>query len=137
MLGGSTFAVTKDSKKAEAAVEFATWMSTTPEGIKARIESGTSSAFPAAASLRPVAKKAFDADFYGGEDIYRVFEDAATSIGPDWSWGPTTGTTNTTMKDQFGKVASGGTTVKEAVKAGHDATVAELKKRGLKVEDAG
>lgn len=41
------------------------------------------------------------------------------------------------MKDQFGKVASGGTTIKDAVKAGHDATVAELKKRGLKVEDAG
>ncbi|WP_329614404.1 sugar ABC transporter substrate-binding protein [Streptomyces brevispora] len=137
MLGGSTFAVTKTSKKAAAAVEFATWMSTTEDGIKARIESGTSSAFPAAASLRPVAQKAFDADFYGGEDIYQVFEGAATSIGQNWNWGPTTGTTNTTMKDQFGKVASGGTTVKDAVKAGHDATVAELKKRGLKVEDAG
>lgn len=137
MLGGSTFAVTKTSKKAKAAVEFATWMSTTEEGIKARIESGTSSAFPAASALRPVAKKSFDAGFYGGEDIYQVFEGAATSIGQNWNWGPTTGTTNTTMKDQFGKVASGGTTIKDAVKAGHDATVAELKKRGLKVEDAG
>lgn len=137
MLGGSTFAVSKNSKKTEAAVEFATWMSTTPEGIKARIASGTSSAFPAAAELRPVAKAAFDASYFGGADIYQVFEGAATSIRPDWAWGPTTGTSNTIIKDQFGKVAGGSTTITEAVKAGHDATITELKKRGLKVEDAG
>lgn len=137
MLGGSTFAVSKNSEKAEAAVEFATWMSTTPEGVKARIASGTSSAFPAATALRPVAKAAFDAGYFGGTDIYQVFEGAATSIRPDWAWGPTTGTSNTVIKDQFGKVASGDTTIAEAVKAGHDATVTELRKRGLKVEDAG
>ncbi|MET9799353.1 sugar ABC transporter substrate-binding protein [Streptomyces sp. NPDC006368] len=134
MLGGSTFAVTKDSEKAEAAVEFATWMATTEEGVKARIASGTSSAFPAATELRPVAKKAFDAGFYGGQDIYRLFERAGAAISPHWAWGPATGTTNTAIKDRFGKVASGGTTIAEAVKTGHDATVAELKRRGLKVE---
>lgn len=134
MLGGSTFAVTKGSKKTEAAVEFAAWMTTTEEGIKARIASGTSSAFPAAAELRPAAQKAFDASYYGGQDIYQLFDDAGTSIRADWTWGPTTGTTNTTIKDHFGKVGAGGTTIADAVKAGHDATVAELKKRGLKVE---
>ncbi|MFD7232373.1 ABC transporter substrate-binding protein [Streptomyces sp. NPDC059881] len=134
MLGGSTFAVTKDSKQAEAAVTFATWMATTPEGIKARIASGTSSAFPAASELRPVAKSAFDAGFYGGQDIYQVFEDAAASIRPDWTWGPTSGTTTTAIKDRFGKLKSGDATIADGIKAGHDATVAELKKRGLKVE---
>jgi multiple sugar transport system substrate-binding protein len=134
MLGGSTFAVTKGSKKASAAVEFAKWMTTTEAGIKARIASGTSSAFPAATELRPAAKKAFDAKYYGGQDIYQVFEDAGKSIAPNWAWGPSTGTTNSVIKDQFGKVTNGGTTIADAVKAGHDATVAELKKRGLKVE---
>ncbi|MFI0979988.1 ABC transporter substrate-binding protein [Streptomyces sp. NPDC021093] len=134
MLGGSTFAVTKGSEKAAAAVEFAKWMTTTEAGIKARIASGTSSAFPAAAALRPAAKKAFDAKYYGGQDIYQVFEDAGTSIRANWSWGPSTGTTNSIIKDQFGKVTHGGTTIADAVRAGHAATVAELKKRGLKVE---
>ncbi|WP_455352471.1 ABC transporter substrate-binding protein [Streptomyces sp. SYSU K217416] len=134
MLGGSTFAVTKDSRHAEAAVEFATWMTTTPEGIKARIASGTSSAFPAASALRPVAKAAFDPSFYGGQDIYRVFEGAAASIRPDWTWGPTSGTTTTAIKDRFGKIKSGEATVADGIKAGHEATVAELKKRGLKAE---
>ncbi|MGW6540161.1 ABC transporter substrate-binding protein [Streptomyces sp. NPDC055051] len=134
MLGGSTFAVPKNSTKKAAAVEFATWMSTTEEGVEARIASGTSSAFPAATALRPAARKAFDASFYGGQDIYALFETAGASISPRWSWGPTTGTTNTAIKDRFGAVAPGGPTLADAVKAGHDATVAELTKRGLKVE---
>ncbi|MFH8623835.1 ABC transporter substrate-binding protein [Streptomyces vietnamensis] len=134
MLGGTSFAVTKDSRQKAAAVTFAKWMSTTEAGIKARIASGTSSAFPAAAGLRPVAKKAFDASFYGGQDIYALFEAAGASINPNWSWGPTTGTTNTAIKDRFGKIAKGGPSIADAVKAGHDATVAELTKRGLKVE---
>ncbi|MGW7429363.1 ABC transporter substrate-binding protein [Streptomyces sp. NPDC054861] len=134
MLGGSTFAVTKDSDHKAAAVEFAAWMSTTEAGVKARIASGTSSAFPAATALRPVAKQAFDAGFYGGQDIYALFEEAGASIGPNWAWGPTTGTTNTAVKDRFGTIGRGGPTIADAVKAGHDATVAELRKRGLKVE---
>ncbi|MFJ5828686.1 ABC transporter substrate-binding protein [Streptomyces sp. NPDC093089] len=134
MLGGTSFAVTKDSKRKEAAVAFAEWMSTTEDGVKARIASGTSSAFPAATALRPVAKKAFDAGYYDGQDIYALFEAAGASINPHWSWGPTTGTTNTAIKDHFGKIAQGGPGIADAVKAGHDATVAELTKRGLKVE---
>ncbi|MFD7979725.1 ABC transporter substrate-binding protein [Streptomyces sp. NPDC059071] len=134
MLGGTSFAVTKDSRKKAAAVEFAEWMSTTEAGVKARIASGTSSAFPAATALRPVAKSVFDASYYGGQDIYALFEEAGASIDDNWAWGPTTGTTNTTIKDQFGKLRKGGPTITDAVKAGHDATVAELTKRGLKVE---
>ncbi|MFF9195380.1 ABC transporter substrate-binding protein [Streptomyces sp. NPDC014779] len=134
MLGGTSFAVTKDSGKKAAAVEFAEWMSTTEQGVKARIASGTSSAFPAATALRPVAKSVFDAGYYGGQDIYALFEEAGASIAGTWAWGPTTGTTNTTIKDHFGKLAPGGPSIADAVKAGHDATVTELTKRGLKVE---
>jgi multiple sugar transport system substrate-binding protein len=109
-------------------------MATTEAGVKARIASGTSSAFPAAASLRPAAKAAFDASYYGGQDIYALFEQSAASINPNWTWGPSTGTTNTAIKDQFGKVTKGGPTIADAIRTGHEATVAELTKRGLKVE---
>ncbi|MGW0466936.1 ABC transporter substrate-binding protein [Streptomyces sp. NPDC003027] len=134
MLGGTSFAVTKDSGKKAAAVEFAEWMSTTEAGVKARIASGTSSAFPAATALRPVAKQVFDAGYYGGQDIYALFEESGAAIGRNWAWGPTTGTTNTAIKDQFGKIAKGGPTIADAIRTGHQATVTELKKRGLKVE---
>ena len=134
MLGGTSFAVTKDSEKKAAAVEFAEWMSTTEAGVKARIASGTSSAFPAATALRPVAKQVFDASYFGGQDIYALFEQAGASIDAHWAWGPTTGTTNTTIKDHFGKITKGGPGIADAVEAGHRATVAELTRRGLKVE---
>ena len=132
MLGGSTFAVSKDSKKAEAAVEFATWATTTPEGVKARIASGTSSMFPAAPELVPVAKAAFNTDFYGGQDIYNVFVDASKSIKQNWHWGPAMGTTNSAMKDAFGKLGADGT-LQSAVDTSQQATLAEMKNRGLKV----
>jgi multiple sugar transport system substrate-binding protein len=132
MLGGTTFAVSKDSKKAAAAVEFATWATTTPEGIQARIASGTSSAFPADPALIPTAKAAFNTDFYGGQDIYSVFVDASKSIKGTWQWGPEMSVTNSAIKDAFGKLSSGGT-IQSAVDAGQQTTVADMKNRGLKV----
>ncbi|MGW4896925.1 ABC transporter substrate-binding protein [Kitasatospora sp. NPDC004240] len=133
MLGGTTFAVSKDSKKAKAAVEFATWATTTPDGIKARIASGTSSSYPAANELVPVAKQAFNTDFYGGQDVYAVYTDAAKSIKQGWGWGPAMGVTNGSLKDSFGKVAGRSGTIDEALTAAQQATLAEFKNRGLKV----
>ncbi|MFG2846992.1 ABC transporter substrate-binding protein [Kitasatospora sp. NPDC048296] len=132
MLGGTTFAVSKNSKKAKAAVEFATWATTTPEGIKARIASGVSSVFPAAQDLVPGAKAAFNTDFYGGQDIYSVFIDAAKSIKSDWQWGPAMSVTNSAMADVFGKLGQGGT-VQQGIDAAQQGTVAAMKNRGLKV----
>ncbi|GCD36875.1 sugar ABC transporter substrate-binding protein [Streptomyces chrestomyceticus JCM 4735] len=137
MLGGSTTAVTKSSRHTEAAVRFATWMSTSAEAVKARVASGESSAYPAATALRPVARRAFDTRYYGGQDVYALFDAAAASVDARWGWGPATSTTNTTLKDEFGKAAGaggGGTgSLAAAVRAGSDATVRELRKRGLKV----
>ncbi|MFD7997125.1 ABC transporter substrate-binding protein [Streptomyces mexicanus] len=133
MLGGTTFAVSKDSKKTKAAVEFATWATTTPEGIKARIASGTSSAYPADPDLVPVAKAAFSTGFYGGQDLYALYSAAAAAIRKDWTWGPAMGATNTALKDSFAKVAAGSSTISLAVRGAQRATVAELRNRGLKV----
>ncbi len=135
MLGGTTFAVSKDSKKAKAAVEFATWATTTEDGIKARIASGTSSSYPAAPALVPVAAKAFDTSFYGGQDIYAVYTDAAKAIKPDWTWGPAMGVTNNSLKDAFGQVVNKSGTIGQAVAGAEKATVADLKNRGLQVAE--
>ncbi|MFF4966173.1 ABC transporter substrate-binding protein [Streptomyces sp. NPDC001037] len=132
MLGGTTFAVSKDSKKTEAAVEFATWATTTAEGIKSRIASGTSSSYPAAPDLVPVAQSAFKTDFYGGQNLYAIYSAAAKSIRTNWAWGPAMGATNTSLKDSFAKVANGSTTLPAAIKGAEKTTVAEMKNRGLK-----
>ncbi|WNI29779.1 sugar ABC transporter substrate-binding protein [Streptomyces sp. ITFR-6] len=135
MVGGSTFAVSKNSKKAAAAVEFALWMSTHKDAINARIGASTSSALPASPAMVPIARKAFDTSFYGGQDLYGLFTEAGASIGPDWVWGPSPGATNSALGDELGEVVGGGSTLPHAIKTAHDATVADLKKRGLKVEE--
>ncbi|WP_103349805.1 ABC transporter substrate-binding protein [Amycolatopsis sp. CA-128772] len=132
MLGGTTFAVSKGSKNTDAAVTFATWATTTPEGIKARIASGTSSMFPASPALLPTAKAAFKTDFYRGQDVYALFGSVAQAIKPDWQWGPAMSITNNTLQDSFGKLGKGGT-IGAAITAAQQATVAEMTKRGLKV----
>lgn len=136
MIGGSTFAVSKDSTKTAAAVEFALWMSTTEAGIKARIGASTSSALPAAPALVPVARNAFDTGFFGGQDLYGLYEKAGASVSPNWLWGPSTGATNGALADELSNVVGGSTTLRQALRTAHDATVADAKKRGLNVEDA-
>ncbi|MFH8217867.1 ABC transporter substrate-binding protein [Streptomyces sp. NPDC018057] len=133
MLGGSTFAVSKDSKKAKAAVEFATWATTTAQGIQARISSGDSSAYPADPELVPVAAKAFATDFYGGQDIYALYKSGAQSIGQKWTWGPAMGVTNNSLKDSFGKLSNRSGTIAQALTTAQKDTLSEMKNRGLKV----
>lgn len=132
MLGGTTFAVSKDSEKAEAAVKFAQWATTTEAGFKARIASGTSSAYPAAPALLPVAKGAFKSTLFGDQDLYGLYENAARSIRADWTWGPVMGTTNNSLKDAFAKVHKGGD-IATAVRDAEAATKKELENRGIKV----
>ncbi|MFJ7527185.1 ABC transporter substrate-binding protein [Streptomyces griseus] len=135
MIGGSTFAVSKGSTKTAAAVEFALWMATHEDAINARIGASTSSALPAAPAMVPIAKKAFDTGFYGGQDLYGLFEEAGRSIGPDWVWGPSPGATNSALGDELGEVVGGGSTLPRAIRRAHEATVADLRKRGLRVEE--
>lgn len=132
MLGGSVFVVGKHSKNVAAAVEFSQWATTTPEGMQARIASGISSVYPADPALVPAAKKAFTTTFYGGQDIFSVFSDASAAIKPGWTWGPSMGVTNNAVKNAFGALTGGGT-IDQALRAGQDATVSDLKARGVQV----
>ncbi|MFF2840831.1 ABC transporter substrate-binding protein [Paenarthrobacter sp. NPDC057981] len=129
--GGSSFNITKSSKNPAAAAKFIEYLSTNPEAIQAR--GNTGSAFLAFPGLTPVAQKAFDASYFGN-DIYQVFDTAYATITPGWQWGPNWDITNTALKDAYGKLTTGGK-VKDAVEAAQDATVAGLKQSGLSVKE--
>ncbi|NUP64537.1 MAG: sugar ABC transporter substrate-binding protein [Nonomuraea sp.] len=133
MFGGTTYAVSKGSKHAGAAVEAAKWLISSPEAWKARLGSGTSSAFPAIADLVPVAAQSFDTAFYGGQDIYQVFRQAYDTIQPGWAWGPSMVQVLTSFKDQLGQVSSGATTVPDVLTQVQADTIEEIKGRGLSV----
>ncbi|MET9424017.1 sugar ABC transporter substrate-binding protein [Streptomyces sp. NPDC006540] len=131
-VGGSAFAITKDSKKATAAAEFIKWATTDEEAVKARLAAGTSSALPAAEKLRATAKSTFDASFFGGQDIYAVAGEQVPTIVTGWSWSPVHNSTTMTMQAEFGKAQKSGE-FWAAFQAGQAAAEKAITDRGLKL----
>ncbi|WP_326948148.1 extracellular solute-binding protein [Amycolatopsis sp. NBC_01307] len=129
--GGSTFAVTKDSANPEAAMEFIEWQVSHPDALRARLSSGTSSQYPAAPALVEVGGKAFDRSYYGGQDIYRLFDTQAHLIRDGWLWGPRMSATQRVLQDGFARAGAGQGTVLDAVRDAQKATMPDLVALGL------
>ncbi|MFF9044059.1 extracellular solute-binding protein [Streptomyces parvulus] len=129
--GGSTFAVTKDSRNPEAAMEFIEWQVSHPDALRARLSSGTSSQYPAAPGLVPVGRDAFDRSYYGGQDIYTLFEQEAAKIGEQWLWGPRMSATQKVMQDSFARVGGGQGSLLESLRTAQEGTMPDLKALGL------
>lgn len=129
--GGSTFAVTKDCADPEAAMEFIEWQVSHPDALRARLSSGASSQYPAAPGLVDVGRKAFDRGYYGGQDIYTLFEREAEKIRPGWVWGPRMSATGRIMKDGLARASGGQGSILGAVRAAQEGTMPDLKALGL------
>jgi multiple sugar transport system substrate-binding protein len=129
--GGSTYMITKDSRNPEAAMEFVEWLVGSPDALRARLASGTSSQYPALPDLMPVARKGFDRSYYGGQDIYRLFEAEARKIRQGWIWGPRMPPTSSVLTDGFARVGAGRSTLIDAVRAAQSGTMPDLRAIGL------
>ena len=129
--GGSTFAITKDSRNPEAAMEFIAWQVSHPNALKARLASGISSAYPAAPDLFDVGRAAFDRGYYGGQDIYTLFRQEAAKIRDGWVWGPRMTATQRLMQDGFALAGAGQGSLIDAVRAAQAGTMPDLAALGL------
>ncbi|WP_250293302.1 ABC transporter substrate-binding protein [Streptomyces atroolivaceus] len=129
--GGSTFAVTSSSAHPEAAMEFIEWQVSHPDALRARLSSGASSQYPAAPGLVEVGRKAFDRAYYGGQDIYTLFEQEAHKIRPGWVWGPRMTATGRIMKDGLARASGGQGSILGAVRAAQEGTMPDLRALGL------
>ncbi|CAL9606408.1 hypothetical protein SUDANB58_05544 [Streptomyces sp. enrichment culture] len=129
--GGSTFAVTKDSRHPEAAFEFIRWQVSHPDALRARLSSGTSSQYPAAPGLVAVGRAAFDRSYYGGQDIYRLFEQEAARIREGWLWGPRMTATQKVMQDSFARVGAGQGSLTGSLRTAQEGTMPDLRALGL------
>ncbi|GGT86312.1 MULTISPECIES: ABC transporter substrate-binding protein [Streptomyces] len=131
--GGSTTAVTTDSKHKAAAAKFATWLNTDPEALAALVkESGI---YPAATAAQTGGALAKAPDFFANQpDFYARAAAIAKTTAPA-AWGPNVNVAYTSFKDEFGKAAKvkskGG--FADALTAMQAATVADLKKQGFEV----
>ncbi|MER7715719.1 sugar ABC transporter substrate-binding protein [Streptomyces flaveolus] len=131
MHGGSTFAVTKDSRHPEAAMEFIEWQVSHPDALRARLSSGTSSQYPAAPGLVSVGREAFDRSYYGGQDIYGLFEQEAPKTGEGWLWGPRMSATQKVMQDSFARVGAGQGSLVQSLRTAQEGTMPDLEALGL------
>ncbi|MEV5338136.1 extracellular solute-binding protein [Streptomyces sp. NPDC052676] len=133
-VGGSSFALTKDTGKAAAAAEFAVWATTDPAAVRSRLAAGTSSALPASEKLRATAKESFDASYFGGQDIYRVAGAQVPVIAEGWVWSPVHNSTTLTLQTEFGKAQRSGE-FWAAFQAGQRAAEKAIEDRGLKLAE--
>jgi multiple sugar transport system substrate-binding protein len=129
--GGSTFTVTQDSAHPEAAMEFIEWQVSSPDALRARLSSGTSSTYPAVPALVAVGRAAFKRAYYGGQDIYQLFQNEAGKIRDGWVWGPRMSATQRVMQDGFARAGAGQSTLLDAVRAAQSGTMPDLAALGL------
>ncbi|WP_433323841.1 extracellular solute-binding protein [Spirillospora sp. CA-294931] len=127
--GGSPNAVLKGCKFPAQAAEFATWFATDPGSLKNLIEK--TGIYPAAKAGQQLPEANKPSEFYGGQNIYEVFKDAAANTDPGWKWGPTMTDSATVIDDAFGRAAAGRTTLGGALQDAQAKTLKSMKDKGI------
>ena len=129
--GGSSTAITRNSKHPAEAAEFARWLNTDQEAVAALI--GISNVYPASTDGQsapalddPPAFMPDDADFFA-----RAAEISQTARG--FTWGPNVNVAYQSYKDQFGRAIQRDAPFTDALQAMQDTTVADMEKAGFTV----
>ncbi|MGW4231661.1 extracellular solute-binding protein [Streptomyces sp. NPDC004980] len=131
--GGSSTAVTNDSKHKKAAATFAKWLNTDPAALAALVkESGI---YPAATAAQTGGALSQAPDYFSNQpDFYTEAAKIAQGTAPA-AWGPNVNVAYTAFKDNFAKAAKDRSDFGAALTAMQDATVADLKKQGFGVSE--
>ncbi|MET9425267.1 extracellular solute-binding protein [Streptomyces sp. NPDC006540] len=129
--GGSTTAVTTDSKHKDAAAKFATWLNTDPQALAALVKEG--GIYPAATSAQTSGALVEAPEFFADQpDFYTEAAEIAKTAAPAY-WGPNVNVAYAAFKDEFGKAAKARSDFGASLGRMQDATVADLKKQGFEV----
>ncbi|MEU6375691.1 extracellular solute-binding protein [Streptomyces sp. NPDC046909] len=131
--GGSSTAVTTDSKHQEAAAKFAAWLNTDDAALTALAkESGI---YPAATNAQTSGAFATSPDYFSNQaDFYTKAAEIAKTTAPS-AWGPNVNVAYTAFNDAFGAAAKNKSDFGAALDKMQDATVADLKKQGFGVSE--
>ncbi|MYY01765.1 MULTISPECIES: extracellular solute-binding protein [unclassified Streptomyces] len=131
--GGSSTAVTNDSKHKAAAAAFAKWLNTDPAALAALVkESGV---YPAATAAQTGGALAEPPAYFANQpDFYTEAAKIAKGTAPA-SWGPNVNVAYSAFKDNFAGAAKNRSAFAPALAAMQDATVADLKKQGFGVSE--
>ncbi|MET0853366.1 MAG: extracellular solute-binding protein [Microterricola sp.] len=131
--GGSTTAVTTQSTHVKEAVEFVTWLNTSPEAIAALIE--TSGIYPADVEAAKAALTSPPEFFAQQSDFYDIAAEAGAAVQP-FTYGPNVNVAFSAYNDEFAKAAEARTqsAFEKAVVSMQSITEDDLKKSGFTVK---
>ncbi|WP_234545098.1 ABC transporter substrate-binding protein [Streptomyces shenzhenensis] len=129
--GGSSTAVTTDSKHQAAAAEFAAWLNTDGDALNALAkESGI---YPAATNAQTSGAFTSPPEYFSNQaDFYTEAAKIAKTTAPS-AWGPNVNVAYTSFNDAFGAAAKNKSDFVTALRTMQDATVADMKKQGFEV----
>lgn len=130
--GGSTTVVFKDTKHQAQALQFAEWLNTSPQSITGLITKGGLYPADLAGQKQPAANS--PVAFYGGQNIWKVFQANGKLVNTSFQWGPIMSTTFTQMADGFGKSTGGSGSLSQVLSSTQSQTIATMKKQGFSVK---
>ncbi|MFC9930525.1 ABC transporter substrate-binding protein [Streptomyces sp. NPDC127190] len=123
--GGSATSVMTGCKTPREAAQFAAFLSSDPQAVKAGIEGGL---YPASKAGQDDASLTGGDPFFGGQKVGDLYKTSAAQVPTTWTNGPTYQQVET---DFTGAIGSG--TYPDAVTKVQASTVAAIKKLGLSV----
>ncbi|MET4158481.1 extracellular solute-binding protein [Agromyces sp. PvR057] len=132
--GGSSTAVTSQSKNVDAATEFATWLNTDPEAVAALVEQ--TGIYPAATDAAASILTEAPEFFSNQPDFYDVAAEAAQAVAP-FTYGPNVNVAFSAYNDEFAKAAEAKSVdaFLAAVTAMQKTTIDDLKAGGFSVSE--
>jgi multiple sugar transport system substrate-binding protein len=129
--GGSSTAVTNDSKNKDAAAQFALWLNTDPQAVAALVKD--SYVYPAATDAQTGGALASAPDYFANQpDFYTQAAKIAATTAPA-AWGPNVNTAYSAFKDAFGKAAQNRGDFLAALNSVQQTTLADMQKQGFTV----
>jgi multiple sugar transport system substrate-binding protein len=129
--GGSSTAVTNNSKHQDAAAQFALWLNTDPTAVAALVKD--SYVYPAATDAQTGSALSTAPDFFSDQpDFYTTAAKIAATTAPA-AWGPNVNVAYSAFKDAFGKAAQNKGDFLAALTTVSTTTGADLQKQGFKV----
>ena len=135
-LGGSTAAVLANSTHPKEALDFITWMTTSPEGIDAMIANSGIGWSPATDYIGEQRRQ--PSEFFSGQNYNEeVFVPMAQQQNLDWVWSPLTQYTLNALGDGFRRKLTSGQTLVDTLSIVQQDVATAFRNKGLAVRVVG
>lgn len=130
--GGSTTAVFAGTEHPAEAAQFALWLNTDPASLEILNREG--GLYPAATAGQDLPALGEGVEFYGGQPIFDVFQEASGQVDTEFTWGPTMTDTYTALSDGFTAALNGDGTLSDALGATQTSSLEALRAQGIQVD---